>query len=109
MVSFFKSKSNEIYAVNASPTLNYNELEQYKEVRSDLVKDILEEAAKINQNLILPLAKVGDENTAVLENGVVRTPPGYKEAYQEYNEDGWNSLTWETKTGGNGMPSKDSA
>ena len=53
---------------------NYNELEKYKEVSSDLVKDILEEAAKINQNLILPLAKIGDENPAVLENGVVRTP-----------------------------------
>ena len=35
---------------------NYNELEKYKEVNSELVKDILEEAAKINQNLILPLA-----------------------------------------------------
>ncbi len=54
---------------------NYNELEKYNEVSSDLVKDILEEAAKINQNLILPLAKSGDENPAVLENGVVRTPP----------------------------------
>ena len=59
----------------------YNELEKYKEVTPDLVKDILQEAAKINQNLILPLAKVGDENPAILENGVVRTPPGYKEAY----------------------------
>ena len=58
----------------------YNELDKYKEVTSDLVKDILQEAAKINQNLILPLAKIGDENPAVLENGVVRTPPGYKEA-----------------------------
>ena len=67
----------------------YNELEKYKEVSSDLVKDILEEAAKINQNLILPLAKAGDENPAVLENGVVRTPPGYKEAYKKYIEDGW--------------------
>ena len=60
---------------------NYNELEKYKDVSPDLVKDILQEAAKINQNLILPLAKAGDENPAVLENGVVRTPPGYKEAY----------------------------
>ena len=64
----------------------YNELEKYKEVTSDLVKDILQEAAKINQNLILPLAKIGDESPAVLENGVVRTPPGYKEAYKKYIE-----------------------
>ena len=37
---------------------NYNEIEKYKEVTPELVKDILEEAAKINQNIILPLAKV---------------------------------------------------
>ena len=83
---------------------NYNEIEKYKEVTSDLVKDILEEAAKINQNLILPLAKAGDENPAILENGVVRTPPGYKEAYQKYIEDGWTSLSCDPKYGGQGMP-----
>ncbi len=83
---------------------NYNELEKYKDVSPDLVKDILEEAAKINQNLILPLAKVGDENPAVLENGVVRTPPGYKEAYKKYIEDGWTSLSCDPKYGGQGMP-----
>ncbi len=88
---------------------NYNELEKYKEVSPELVKDILEEAAKINQNLILPLAKVGDENPAVLENGVVRTPPGYKEAYQKYIEDGWTSLSCDPKYGGQGMPKTVSA
>ena len=87
----------------------YNELEKYKEVSSDLVKDILEEAAKINQNLILPLAKIGDENPAVLENGVVRTPPGYKEAYKKYIKDGWTSLSCDTKYGGQGMPKTVSA
>ena len=88
---------------------NYNELKKYKDVSSDLVKDILEEAAKINQNLILPLAKIGDENPAVLENGVVRTPPGYKEAYQKYIEDGWTSLSCDPKYGGQGMPKTVSA
>ena len=88
---------------------NYNELEKYKEVSSELVKDILEKAAKINQNLILPLAKIGDENPAVLENGVVRTPPGYKEAYQKYIEDGWTSLSCDPKYGGQGMPKTVSA
>ena len=88
---------------------NYNELDKYKEVSSDLVKDILEEAAKINQNLILPLAKIGDENPAVLENGVVRTPPGYKEAYKKYIEDGWTSLSCDPKYGGQGMPKTVSA
>ena len=88
---------------------NYNELEKYSEVNSDLVKDILEEAAKINQNLILPLAISGDENPAKLENGVVITPPGYKEAYSKYIEDGWVSLSCDPKYGGQGMPKTVSA
>ncbi len=88
---------------------NYNELDKYKEVTPDLVKDILQEAAKINQNLILPLAKAGDENPAVLENGVVRTPPGYKEAYKKFIEDGWISLACDPKYGGQGMPKTVSA
>jgi alkylation response protein AidB-like acyl-CoA dehydrogenase len=83
---------------------NYNEIDKYKEVNSELVKDILVEAAKINENLILPLAKVGDESPTVLENGVVRTPPGYKEAYSKYIEDGWTSLSCDPKYGGQGMP-----
>ena len=88
---------------------NYNEIEKYKEVTPELVKDILEEAAKINQNLILPLAKVGDENPTILENGIVRTPPGYKEAYKKFIEDGWQSLSCAPKSGGQGMPKTVSA
>jgi len=82
----------------------YNEIEKYKEVNSELVKDILDEAAKISQNLILPLAKTGDENPPILENGVVRTSPGYKEAYQKFIEGGWISLSCDPKYGGQGMP-----
>jgi len=88
---------------------NYNEIDKYKEVNSELVKDILVEAAKINENLILPLAKAGDESPTVLENGVVRTPPGYKEAYSKYIEDGWTSLSCDPKYGGQGMPKTVSA
>ena len=88
---------------------NYNDLEKYREVTSELVNDILVEAAKINENLILPLAKSGDENPAFLENGIVRTPPGYKEAYSKYIEDGWVSLSCDPKYGGQGMPKTVSA
>ena len=88
---------------------SYNEIEKYKEITSELVKDILQEAAKINQNIILPLAKIGDENPTILENGVVRTPPGYKEAYKKFIEDGWQSLSCDPKYGGQGMPKTVSA
>ena len=83
---------------------HYNALEKYKEVNPDLAKDILEQAAKLTENLVLPLANVGDETPAKLENGIVRTPPGYKEAYKKFIEDGWVSLSCDPEYGGQGMP-----
>ena len=69
---------------NLKDNKNYNEIDKYKEINSDLVKDILEQAAKINQEIVLPLAKIGDEKPCVYENGIVRSPPGYKEAYKKF-------------------------
>lgn len=89
---------------NLKDNQRYKEIEKYKEINSELVKGILEEAAKINQDLILPLAKSGDENPCVYENGVVRTPPGYKEVYKKFIEDGWTSLSCDPKYGGQGIP-----
>ncbi|WP_075483921.1 acyl-CoA dehydrogenase family protein [Candidatus Pelagibacter communis] len=89
---------------NLKDNQRYKEIEKYKEINSELVKGILEEAAKINQELILPLAKSGDENPCVYENGVVRTPPGYKEVYKKFIEDGWTSLSCDPKYGGQGIP-----
>ena len=88
---------------------HYNELEKYKEVNSDLAKDILGQAAKITENLILPLAKVGDDMPCVFENGVVITPPGYKGAYKKFIQDGWTSLSCDPEYGGQGMPKTISA
>ena len=82
----------------------YNELEKYKEVNPDIAKDILEQAAKITENLILPLAKIGDETPVTFENGVVRTSPRYKEAYKKFIEDGWVSLSCDPEYGGQGIP-----
>jgi alkylation response protein AidB-like acyl-CoA dehydrogenase len=88
---------------------HYNDLEKYKEVNADLAKDILEQAAKMTENIILPLAKTGDETPVKLENGVVMTPPGYKEAYKKFIEDGWTSLSCDPEYGGQGMPKTISA
>ena len=88
---------------------NYNELEKYKDVNIELVKDILDEAAKINQNIILPLAKAGDDMPCVFENGVVITPPGYKGAYKKFIQDGWTSLSCDPEYGGQGIPKTISA
>tara|TARA_B100001093_G_scaffold460694_1_gene474695 strand:+ start:453 stop:2213 length:1761 start_codon:yes stop_codon:yes gene_type:complete len=89
---------------NLKDNKDYNEIEKFKEINSELVKDILDQAAKINQEIIHPLAKIGDENPCVYENGVVRAPPGYKDAYSRFINDGWTSLSCDPKYGGQGMP-----
>ncbi len=83
---------------------NYNEIDKFKEINSELVKDILVQAAKINKEIVHPLAKIGDDSPCVYENGIVRSPPGYREAYKKFISDGWTSLSCDPKYGGQGMP-----
>jgi len=89
---------------NLKDNKNYKEIDKFKEINSDLVKDILDQAAKINQEIVHPLAKAGDDSPCVYENGIVRSPPGYKEAYKKFITDGWTSLSCDPKYGGQGMP-----
>ena len=89
---------------NLKDNKNYKEIDKFKEINSDLVKDILDQAAKINQEIVHPLAKIGDDSPCVYENGIVRSPPGYKDAYKKFITDGWTSLSCDPKYGGQGMP-----
>ena len=89
---------------NLKDNKNYNEIDKFKEISSDLVKDVLDQAAKINQEIVHPLAKIGDDSPCVYENGIVRSPPGYKEGYKKFITDGWTSLSCDPKYGGQGMP-----
>ncbi len=70
----------------------------------DLVDAVLEEAGKLASGVLAPLNVVGDRERARLENGVVRTPEGFRDAYQRYVEGGWNALPFEPEHGGQGLP-----
>ncbi|HXP74900.1 MAG TPA: acyl-CoA dehydrogenase [Stellaceae bacterium] len=70
----------------------------------ELVDQILDEAAKLAGDVIAPLNAVGDRERSRLENGVVRTPPGFGDAYRSYVEGGWNSLPFDPAHGGQGLP-----
>ena len=76
----------------------------YDSASPDLVDAILGEAAKLAGNELAPLNRPADRAGSVLENGVVRTPPGFREAYARYVEGGWNGLAFDPDYGGQGLP-----
>jgi alkylation response protein AidB-like acyl-CoA dehydrogenase len=73
-------------------------------VEPDMLGQILDEAGRLARDVIAPLNAIGDRTGSRLENGVVRTPPGWQEAYRAFVEGGWNSLPCEPEHGGQGMP-----
>jgi 3-(methylthio)propanoyl-CoA dehydrogenase len=75
-----------------------------EQASADLVDAVLDEAAKLASDVLAPLNDVGDRERARLENGVVRTPTGFKEAYRHYAEGGWNALPFQPEHGGQGLP-----
>jgi len=76
----------------------------YEEATADLVDQILEEAAKFAGQVVGPLNRTGDKEGSRLENGVVRTPTGFKDAYRQFVESGWNSVPFAPDHGGQGLP-----
>ena len=87
--------------------VNFKQLtleDRFSEVSTDLVAAILEEAGKISTEVLAPLQRVGDTNPAFLENGVVRTPPGFGEAYQSIADNGWIGMAASSEYGGMGLP-----
>ena len=82
----------------------FGNLEALAEFTPDLVDAVLEEAAKVAQEVLLPLNRSGDIEGCTLENGVVRTPKGFKEAYDMFREGGWCALASDPEWGGQGLP-----
>ena len=76
----------------------------YEHATDDTIDAVLEEAAKLAGNGLAPLNRDGDKIGATLENGVVRTAPGFAAIYKEFVEGGWNSLPFDPAFGGQGMP-----
>jgi len=81
------------------------DLKAFSDLDRALVGDILSGAAKFCEEELQPLNQIGDEEGCRLENGVVRTPTGFKEAYQAYCENGWNRLGAPEAHGGANLPS----
>ncbi len=78
--------------------------ERFAEATPDVSEAILTEAGRLCEEVLGPLQRVGDTHPARLENGVVRTPPGFAEAYRAIAEGGWVSTSADPAHGGMGLP-----
>ena len=90
---------NEVLSVQS-----LTKLPGYEDFGPDLINSVLEEAAKFVENELQPLNRSGHEEGCHYENGVVRTPKGFKEAYDRYVEGGWQGLSFDPEYGGQGLP-----
>ncbi|MEL0324408.1 MAG: acyl-CoA dehydrogenase [Rhodospirillales bacterium] len=75
-----------------------------EDAQPDLIGAALDEANKLAESMIVPLQRVGDTQPPKIENGVVRTSPGWPEAYKQYVEGGWNAPAFDPEIGGGGLP-----
>lgn len=76
----------------------------FEETTPELVDAILEEAGKLGSEVLAPINQSGDEQGSVLENGVVRTPEGFPDAYRQFVDGGWNGMPFDPEYGGQGLP-----
>lgn len=83
---------------------HYASLGLDEDAAPDIIKAILEESAKFCENVLVPLNAVGDKEGCEWDDAVVTTPTGFKEAYEQYVEAGWPSMTHNVEHGGQGLP-----
>ncbi|MCW8876654.1 MAG: acyl-CoA dehydrogenase [Kangiellaceae bacterium] len=91
---------NQVFNVEKS----LGEIDNFAEFDSNLYGAILEEAAKFSENVLFPLNRTGDEEGCLFEDGKVTTPKGFKEAYQEFCQAGWQGSNGDPEFGGQGLP-----
>ncbi|HEX3944069.1 MAG TPA: acyl-CoA dehydrogenase C-terminal domain-containing protein [Rhizomicrobium sp.] len=80
------------------------DLPRFADLSADTIDDVLSNAGKFCEDVLQPLNRSGDEEGCHFENGVVRSPKGFKEAYKAYCEAGWGGLSAPEEAGGSNLP-----
>ncbi|MGC7406651.1 acyl-CoA dehydrogenase [Pandoraea pneumonica] len=76
----------------------------YEDASPELAQAVLEEAARFNQEVLAPLNVIGDQQPSTWKDGVVTTTPGFKEAFKQFSEAGWQGVLHPQEFGGQGLP-----
>ncbi|MGI4748327.1 MAG: acyl-CoA dehydrogenase family protein, partial [Janthinobacterium lividum] len=90
---------HELHGLDALTSLPH-----FADLNAETVDLVLEEASRIATEVLLPLNASGDAEGCIVENGVVRTPKGFREAYDIFRDGGWNALAGDPNYGGQGLP-----
>lgn len=84
--------------------VGFDGLPKMQEMGADDIRLILESAGKLASEVIAPLNASGDRETSRFENGGVKTPKGFRDAYAQYRDGGWNGIPFDEAHGGQGLP-----
>ena len=104
MPSYIPPTKDIIFVLQDVLDVQNSDIPGYKDLETNLVSSILNESGKLAQNVLAPLNATGDAEGCHLENGIVRTPKGFKSAFEQIKAGGWPSLDCDPKYGGQGMP-----
>ncbi len=102
----YKAPINDIiFAYDVLDSYNIlNKIEKFKDFGLDTLEPIVEECAKFAEEVLAPINSVGDKNGAIFDEGIVKMPPGFKEAYEKFTKAGWSSISLPSDIGGGGLP-----
>ena len=92
------------YVLNDVLDVKNSSIPGYADLDADFLSAILEEAGKITSQVLAPLNAVGDQEGCHFENGVIRTPAGFKDAFEQVKDGGWTGIDCDPEFGGQGLP-----
>ena len=104
MTSYTAPTKDIAFILHELLEIEHKDIPGYCDMSPDFTKAILEEAGKLNSEILHPLNAIGDSVGCKLENGIVYTPPGFKEAFNQIKAGGWPGIDCDPQYGGQGIP-----